>query len=149
MEGPLKIRRLESRDVERVLAIQSDAPELAQWTRQDYQNVANGINQGWIAESAGRVVGFLVARKLDDEIEVLNIATALEVRREGAGDALLKTALEWGRFAGARRAFLEVRASNLPARTFYEKQGFSPVGRRPKYYSAPVEDAFIFALEFH
>jgi ribosomal-protein-alanine N-acetyltransferase len=130
-----------------VLAIQSDAPELAQWTRRDYQDVAGGVNRGWVAESEGRVVGFLVARQLGDEIEVLNIATALEVRREGAGEALLKTALDWGRSAGARRAFLEVRASNLAARAFYEKHGFGPAGRRPKYYTAPIEDAFIFALD--
>jgi [ribosomal protein S18]-alanine N-acetyltransferase len=149
LEGALSVRPLERRDVDRVLAIQSDAPELAQWTRRDYQGIAQGENRGWVVESGERVVGFLIARAILDEIEVLNVATALEVRREGCGAVLLKTALEWGRNAGARRAFLEVRASNVAAKTFYEKHGFSPAGRRPKYYTGPIEDALIFAIDLN
>jgi ribosomal-protein-alanine N-acetyltransferase len=44
---------------------------------------------------------------------------------------------------GARRATLEVRRSNEPARRLYERLGFSIAGVRRAYYSHPVEDALV------
>jgi ribosomal protein S18 acetylase RimI-like enzyme len=36
-----------------------------------------------------------------------------------------------------------VRASNLSALRFYERHKFEVVGRRLRYYTAPVEDALL------
>ena len=44
---------------------------------------------------------------------------------------------------GARRATLEVRASNTPALQLYERMGFAVRGKRPGYYTNPSEDALI------
>jgi ribosomal-protein-alanine N-acetyltransferase len=44
---------------------------------------------------------------------------------------------------GARRATLEVRASNGAARGLYERLGFHVAGVRRNYYTSPVEDALI------
>ena len=38
---------------------------------------------------------------------------------------------------------LEVRASNIAALRFYEHHSFEIAGRRPRYYTAPVEDALL------
>ena len=38
---------------------------------------------------------------------------------------------------------LEVRASNLPAVSLYEKHGYTRVGVRPAYYRDPREDAIL------
>ena len=48
--------------------------------------------------------------------------------------------LETARKLGARRATLEVRASNEGARRLYERLGFSVAGVRHNYYASPVED---------
>jgi ribosomal-protein-alanine N-acetyltransferase len=45
--------------------------------------------------------------------------------------------------AGARRATLEVRATNVPARELYAALGFTEAGRRPCYYTQPDDDAII------
>ena len=43
---------------------------------------------------------------------------------------------------------LEVRASNAPAISLYQKMGFVQVGRRPNYYHNPKEDALILRKEW-
>ena len=45
--------------------------------------------------------------------------------------------------AGARRATLEVRSSNLAALRLYELLGFAVRAVRPRYYSRPEEDGLI------
>jgi len=41
---------------------------------------------------------------------------------------------------------LEVREANRSAQAFYRFLGFSEEGRRPGYYSNPVEDAVLMRL---
>ena len=139
----MTIRALESRDVEAVLAIQARCPEIAQWTAGDYDRVARGEMAGWVAVEGPAVTGFLVARRLSSELEILNFAVQADSRRCGIGAALLVAALQWAQTFRATHAILEVRASNLAALRFYERHKFEVAGRRPRYYTAPVEDALL------
>ena len=134
---------METRDVDPVLAIQSVCPEIAQWTTRDYTRVAQGDMAGWVAEEDGEVVGFLVARRVANDLEILNFAVGASARHIGVGKSLLLETLAWGTAFRAEKAFLEVRASNLAAQRFYERNGFEITGRRPRYYSAPIEDALV------
>ena len=59
------------------------------------------------------------------------------------GTAVMHRVFAEARELGARRATLEVRASNTGARRLYERLGFYVAGSRPSYYSSPVEDALI------
>ena len=43
---------------------------------------------------------------------------------------------------------LEVRQSNTPAINLYQSFGFEPVGKRPKFYSHPTEDALLLTKYF-
>ena len=78
-----------------------------------------------------------------DELHVNNLAVAPAWRRQGAGAALLVHVLRESCQLAARRATLEVRASNTAARRVYERFGFVVVGVRPGYYSRPTDDALI------
>ena len=49
---------------------------------------------------------------------------------------------------GSRCLTLEVRVSNIPAITLYEKLGFAEIGRRKNYYRNPREDALILRKEW-
>lgn len=93
----------------------------------------------FLAERAGTVAGFLVTRDIAGEVEVLNLATAPEARRQGVATALLES-------IAADDIFLEVRESNMVARKLYEKLGFIVVGSRPEYYDDPVETALVMRL---
>ncbi|MGE0446701.1 MAG: ribosomal protein S18-alanine N-acetyltransferase [Vicinamibacterales bacterium] len=89
------------------------------------------------------VAGFCAFWLVFDEIHINNIAMRPAFRGRGIGTALMHHVLAEGRARGARRATLEVRASNEAARRLYERLGFYVAGARKNYYSQPVEDALI------
>ena len=142
------LRTLELRDIEDVLAIQAASPEIAQWSLWDYDRVARGEMPGWVTESErGEIAGFIVARRIANDLEILNFAVRPTARRQGIGAALLGEALRWGSAFSAGQAFLEVRASNLATLRFYEQHKFQVTGRRPRYYTAPIEDALVLSAQ--
>jgi ribosomal-protein-alanine N-acetyltransferase len=132
-----------ARDVDAVLTIQAACPEIAQWSAWDYESVARGEMMGWVADDERGIAGFLVARKLVGETEILNFAVRADIRRQGTGTALLEQTLAWSKSIGAKTVILEVRASNMAAIRFYERHGFVVTGKRPRYYTVPVEDALL------
>ena len=97
-----------------------------------------------VAEIDGAVVGYLVARPMGGEGEILNVAVAGDARRRGIARTLLAAALAALAEAGVATLFLEVRRSNTPARELYESAGFRLVGTRRGYYRSPREDALVF-----
>jgi ribosomal-protein-alanine N-acetyltransferase len=100
-----------------------------------------------IAEEEGRVLGFCVLHKAADEGEIYQIAVEESARRRGAGDLLLRDALNYARKNGLVSIYLEVRKSNAPAIALYKKHGFTVAGYRKKYYSYPTEDAAVMSLQ--
>ena len=141
------VRRLETRDLEAVLAIEREAhPWAAQWTPDSYLPSADSPMRAWVAERGGRVAGFVLARYVAAEMELLNLAVEEASRRTGAGAALVAAALAEGEARGAVEAFLEVRESNAGALAFYAAQGFGIAGQRARYYQHPEEDALIVAI---
>ncbi len=143
MEGPVKLRPLAADDIETVLAILARSAEASQWSRADCEFAARGPGQGWVVEAESGVVGFLMARCVAGEIEILNLAVSPEARRRGAARSLVAEALSWGKSSGARKAFLEVRESNHAAIRLYESLGFVTSGSRARYYANPTEDGLI------
>jgi ribosomal-protein-alanine N-acetyltransferase len=90
-----------------------------------------------------RVAGFCSFWLVVDEIHINNVAVLPEYRGRGLGTRLMRRVLTEGRRLGATRATLEVRASNVEARNFYEGLGFRATAVRKHYYTNPVEDALI------
>ncbi len=79
--------------------------------------------------------GMILARVTEDEAEVLTLAVAPEVRRQGVAAALLAGAMAAAREQAARTMVLEVAIGNTGARALYERAGFVEAGRRPRYYA--------------
>jgi [ribosomal protein S18]-alanine N-acetyltransferase len=140
----LLVRSIEPRDIEDVLSIQAASPEIARWTYWDYDRVARGEMAGWVAENVdGEISGFIVARRIAMDLEILNFAVRPITWKQGVGGALLDEALRWAKSFEAQQAFLEVRSSNLDALRFYEHHSFKVTGRRLRYYTEPIEDALV------
>ena len=89
------------------------------------------------------VAGFCAFWLVVDEIHINNVAVRAQFRGHGIGTALLRHVLAEARQLGAKRATLEVRASNDSARRLYERIGFYVAATRRNYYTKPVEDALI------
>lgn len=95
-----------------------------------------------IEEDEG-VIGAFSGNVVVDELHIDDLAVKDRRRRKGIGQKLLRSALSLARGLGAHTAILEVRTANLPARAFYEKEGFMAVGLRKRYYAAPLDDALL------
>ena len=131
--------------IDEVLAVE-EASFSHPWTREMYLSELQnrGVSFCFFARGeSGRVVGFCSFWRVLDELHINNLAVLPDVRREGIASALLARVLQEGASLGARRATLEVRRSNEPARLLYERFGFSIAGVRRAYYSDPIEDALI------
>ena len=133
------IRPGEPRDLAEIGAIQAACPEAARWPVADY--LAYNLS---VAVCQHSLAAFLVARPLvAGECEILNLAVAPEIRRQGLATALLEAFLRG--FKGA--VFLEVRSSNAGALAFYKAFGFQELAVRQGYYSSPPEAAIV--MKFH
>jgi [ribosomal protein S18]-alanine N-acetyltransferase len=79
--------------------------------------------------------GMLLARVAADEAELLTLAVAPEVRRQGVATALLARAMAEARAQAACAMILEVAIGNIAARDLYQRAGFTEIGRRARYYA--------------
>src|SRR5579862_4477818 len=140
------IREMSPSDISAVSSILRDSAEASHWTHESIlESARTGI--AWVAEQEGRVIGFLIGRGVADEFEILNLAVAKSHRRRGVATQLLETMTARQQRTGARRAYLEVQASNEPAIALYIHHGFRQNGRRVRYYQNPVEDALVFSWD--
>jgi ribosomal-protein-alanine N-acetyltransferase len=131
--------------IDDILAIE-EASFTSPWTRQMYLAELDnrGVSHFYLAKTPhGEIVGFCSFWQVLEELHINNLAVLPDYRRSQIATTLLQRVLEDGVGLGARRATLEVRRSNEPARMLYEKFGFSVAGLRRAYYSHPVEDALV------
>jgi ribosomal-protein-alanine N-acetyltransferase len=77
------------------------------------------------------LAGFVFGQRVLDELHVLSLAVEPAWRRRGVACALLEAALGE---PPSLHVLLEVRPSNVVARSFYRALGFAEVGRRSGYY---------------
>ncbi len=82
------------------------------------------------------ILGYLIYKLIDNEAEIESIAVKKEFRNQGIASKLVQE-------IKAETVFLEVRKSNIPAISFYNKSGFEQIAIRKNYYSNPCEDAII------
>jgi len=145
------------------LAASTDAGALAKldslvnpspWSEQQFLAACLASHDGGervlLIESRGQLQGFVVYCVVLDEASIYNIAVLPASQGRGLGKVLLDTVIDRARAAGARRFFLEVRASNRAARSLYQKFGFTLDSLRKNYYRSATgrEDALLMSLQF-
>jgi len=101
----------------------------------------SGVCLAAIEADTGKLVGYLICSRYDRVWHLMNIAVDPASRRRGIARAMLEEMLE--RAGLGEQYTLEVRTSNAPAITLYERFGFRPAGTRRRYYRDTGEDAMI------
>ena len=149
---------------------EEDIPRLAeleqrcfsdQWSEASLRSGAQTPGNIRVLETAGKILGYTVTRRILDEAELLRIGVDPAQRGKGLGKALLEDFLQEeaavsaviDRLAGelpdglpyrsaSLTVYLDVRVGNAPAIALYERAGFETVARMKEYYRCPAEDGF-------
>ena len=107
----------------------------------------NSLSLWLVYEQEGRVVGYVGSQSVAPESDMMNLAVLPEMRKQGIAQALVEELTRLLLSHGIESLTLEVRLSNAPAIALYTKLGFEIVGKRPRYYVNPKEDALIMRKE--
>lgn len=100
------------------------------WSAAEIAGLLAGPGVFVVAEAQGFVLG----RVILDEAELLTIAMHPQGQGQGGGARLLAAFHQAAMARGAVQGFLEVAATNTPARALYTRGGWAETGRRRGYY---------------
>jgi [ribosomal protein S18]-alanine N-acetyltransferase len=149
------VRAMTAADLDRVLEIADGLDTAPRWPGAAYEALVEPAQSdievqriALVAEDAGTgsVVGFLVASLIPPVAELETVGVAAEFQRHGVGRRLLAELEGKLRRGGVTKVLLEVRNSNVAAKSLYGSSGFVETGSRRGYYADPVEDAAVMQL---
>ncbi|MBI5247235.1 MAG: GNAT family N-acetyltransferase [Elusimicrobia bacterium] len=138
------VRPAAAADAAAVGALAKSRPFTAKWPIADLSDEASRPDALFFVAVDGPIRGYALARLVDKEVRLLDLAAAEDGR--GLGRALWDALLDAARERGAAKLTLEVSADNARAAAFYAKRGAKVVGRRPKFYY-DGSDAVLMDLE--
>ncbi|MDX2493349.1 MAG: ribosomal protein S18-alanine N-acetyltransferase [Desulfuromusa sp.] len=142
------IRSISESDLDAVVQIEQDCYPHPWSLQQFFQELENPVASILICEIEDKIVGYICYWLIVGEMQILNVATAPQVRRKGVAAQLLEQAFKRCVSANLLSAWLEVRAANQAAITLYQRHGFKQSGIRKSYYR-DGEDAIIMVKEFN
>jgi len=145
------IRSMLLTDTAQVAAIERQV-EYHPWSERQFQESLEAGQRCTVIVEGQQVIGFCILQPVLDEANLLLMAIDPKFQGQGCGSALLEESLEL-LGDGCVMVFLEVRGSNTPAISLYQKVGFHQMGIRKNYYPADrtvfasgKEDAVLMAL---
>lgn len=108
------------------------------------EELENGNAYFFVADIGGEIAGYIGTISVCGECSVTNIAVRENFRGKGIASSLLHRAILNSLYLNDDFITLEVRRSNAPAISLYEKFGFRKMGERKNFYRLPTEDALIY-----
>jgi ribosomal-protein-alanine N-acetyltransferase len=137
------VRRARSADAVEIARIHA-ASFAEPWLQDDWsRQIAGPHTFVYVVPSQQEgLIGFLLARRVADEAEILSLAVDPSTHRQGSAKAMLEGLISDLREALPCRLYLEVSVKNVAAIALYKQQGFAQVGSRKAYYSAPNGDQY-------
>ena len=141
------IREMTLEDITQAVAIEQVCFSLP-WSEKSFQDsITREDTLFLVCEESGKITGYIGMYISFDEANITNVAVLPECRKKGYGNALVTAAKQKAVEKQVERIFLEVRVSNVPAISLYQKMGFENLGIRKNFYDHPKEDANIMCCE--
>ena len=136
---PLIAVEMQPHDLDFAADIHSEAFDRA-WSGDEFASLLSQSGGfGFVARRVGAPqeapAGFVLARLIAGEAEILSIAVSRKYRGRGTGRLLMDRVLQHLHRERAETLFLEVDEENHAALALYKRLRFAEVGRRPAYYS--------------
>lgn len=130
-------------------ALEKNSHPKSGWTRSMFsEELGRADSLFWVMtdnETDEKVSAYLVARRVDRDLHLLNLVVDIEHRGLGLAKKMLNHLVTEGLKSDVQRVFLEVRKSNAAAVNLYQNQGFSISSVRRAQYS-DGEDAYFMEL---
>ena len=143
MEHTWTIRKMTEEDAAAVAALEEENFSRP-WSYDAFYKTLSDENYiVIIAKDTDALFGNCVLLCMGEEADITNVCTAPAARAKGVATAMLGALMDAGKSRGVVEFFLEVRESNVPARSLYTKLGFEEIGLRKNYYEEPKEHAVL------
>ena len=113
------------------------------WSLESLELMLTEQASALVALEDGRVLGYVGMMCVLDEGQIINVAVHPDARRRGVGRSLMQAAEAYAKERGIVFLSLEVRESNIAARSMYSSLGWEEQGIRKGFYSHPVENACV------
>ena len=144
----MEIRLMNNGDIEQIAELEKLC-FADPWSVSAFSYELNNPLSLWlVAVDGDTVAGYVGSQTVMGESDMMNVAVAPEYRRQGIAEQLIIDLIRQLNNRNSKSLALEVRQSNPPAISLYEKLGFVQVGCRPRYYRNPKEDALIMRKEW-
>lgn len=145
----MSVRAATPADLDAIMALERASFPTDAWSETLMrEELASPHGRYFALEVAGQLVGYagLRAPAGSKDADVQTIAIAAEARGRGYGRTLLRALLDEAAARRVAEVFLEVRADNPVAQALYVSEGFTEIGRRPRYYQPDGVDAVVMRL---
>lgn len=144
-----RIRRMEKSDVGEVVELEALSYGEHHWSKESFYNeLENNLAHYYCAENENKkIIGYTGCWHIFDEAHITTLSVHPDFRKQGVAQALLFAVIDDCYKAKIKYITLEVRESNVPAISLYEKNGFKSIGTRKNYYQDNNENALIMFTE--
>lgn len=135
------IRKMTKKDIPSAVAVDAKAFNKP-WSDISFADeIGKDYAHYFVCEDETELIGYVGIWCLYETAELIRIAVNPSRQQKGIGSMLMTEILNCAKVCECERMLLEVRSTNVPAQSLYNKFGFSQISVRKGYYDG--EDASI------
>lgn len=139
------IRAMTLDDLDRVIELEHQLFKESSWSKEDYlyEIYENTFSFNFVLEIDDIIVGYVGVWIMYEQSQITTIGIDNQYQRQGYAKTLMDEIIQFAVEEGCEVMSLEVRVSNQPAISLYEKCGFVNQAIRKNYYQDNHEDAYL------
>lgn len=139
------IRAMTLDDLDRVIELEHQLFKESSWSKEDYlyEIYENTFSFNFVLEIDDIIIGHVGVWIMYEQSQITTIGIDNHYQRQGYAKTLMDEIIQFAVEEGCEVMSLEVRVSNQPAISLYEKCGFVNQAIRKNYYQDNHEDAYL------